>query len=557
MKKFYTILYLAIASLTQLQAQAPQGFNYQATVRNSAGDLVVNTNVYFKFNVIQGSQTAVPIFTETHYVPTDDLGQVNLIIGQGTATTGAFSSIDWSLGSYYLGIELDTGNGYVAMGTTQLLSVPYALYAENSGSTIDLPTGGEEGEVLSIVNGVPTWTDMSGYVNSDSLAEISTVEATNIDFESMISGGNIDDDGGLTILSKGVVWSEFPNPDISLQTKTDEGGGASNFTSTINGLSEETEYFYRAYATNSLGTSYGNTYNIITDSSQFYDQDGDGYTPSEGDCDDFDSFTYPGAAFNESSTECMTDVDEDGYGDITAINPGTDCDDSNTFINPGATDSSWIIGGADGIDNDCDGEIDEQDLPLELTKLLAGANEGDSKTWVWASDIPLHVGLGPVTDDYGNGEFAFEAWWNTIGPNDEEKSCMYTNEFVFTQTADGMTFEQTVGPAFVPGVYASIIGVTGDICHDETVATTMFGVKNVSFLQSTSFAAQNGLYLNPFTGDQAPYYGVSFDISDGGFMGWYVGDVIYDIISITETAMHVRFVQEGGDFAWYARYKSE
>ena len=135
MKKFYAILSLAIASLTQLQAQAPQGFNYQATVRNSAGDLILNTNVYFKFNVIQGSQTAVPIFTETHYVPTDDLGQVNLVIGQGTATIGAFSELDWSLGSYYLGIELDTGSGYVAMGTTQLLSVPYALYAENSGNS--------------------------------------------------------------------------------------------------------------------------------------------------------------------------------------------------------------------------------------------------------------------------------------------------------------------------------------------------------------------------------------------------------------------------------------
>ena len=135
MKKFYAILCLAIASLTQLQAQAPQGFNYQATVRNSVGDLIVNTNVYFKFNVIQGSQTAVPIFTETHYVPTDDLGQVNLVIGQGTANTGVFSEIDWSLGSYYLGIELDTGNGYVAMGTTQLLSVPYALYAANSGNS--------------------------------------------------------------------------------------------------------------------------------------------------------------------------------------------------------------------------------------------------------------------------------------------------------------------------------------------------------------------------------------------------------------------------------------
>ena len=134
MKTFYAILCLAIASLTQLQAQAPQGFNYQATVRNSSGDLIINTNVYFKFNVIQGSETSVPIFTETHYVSTDDLGQVNLIIGQGTANTGTFSELDWSLGSYYLGIELNTGSGYLAMGTTQLLSVPYALYAENSGN---------------------------------------------------------------------------------------------------------------------------------------------------------------------------------------------------------------------------------------------------------------------------------------------------------------------------------------------------------------------------------------------------------------------------------------
>ena len=140
MKKFYIMLCLVVASLTQLHAQAPQGFNYQASVRNSAGSLIVNANVYFKFNVIQGSPTAVPIFTETHYVSTDDLGQVNLVIGQGTANTGTFSALDWSLGSYYLGIELDTGNGYVTMGTTQLLSVPYALYAENSGnSTLTTP----------------------------------------------------------------------------------------------------------------------------------------------------------------------------------------------------------------------------------------------------------------------------------------------------------------------------------------------------------------------------------------------------------------------------------
>ena len=149
MKKFYIFLCLGIAALTQLQAQAPQGFNCQATVRNNAGDLVVSTNVYFKFNVIQDSQTADPIFTETHEILTDDLGQVNLIIGQGTANTGVFSEIEWSLGSYFLGIELsiDGPNDYVAMGTTQLLSVPYALYAANSGNAT--PTTPDLGSVLA------------------------------------------------------------------------------------------------------------------------------------------------------------------------------------------------------------------------------------------------------------------------------------------------------------------------------------------------------------------------------------------------------------------------
>ena len=133
MKKLFTLLALIV--LTTITAQAPQGFNYQATVRNSSGALIVNQNVYFKFNIMLNSQTSVPVYSETHYVPTDDLGQVNLVVGTGTATTGIFSTINWASGTYYLGIELNTGTGYVAMGTTQLLSVPYALYANSAGNT--------------------------------------------------------------------------------------------------------------------------------------------------------------------------------------------------------------------------------------------------------------------------------------------------------------------------------------------------------------------------------------------------------------------------------------
>jgi starch-binding outer membrane protein, SusD/RagB family len=132
MKNLFTLLVFLIT--VTISAQAPQGFNYQATVRNNAGALMINKNVTFKFNVIKDTPTSVPVFSETHYVPTDDLGAVNLVIGKGTATSGTFATIDWATGTYYLGIELNTGNDFVAMGTTQLLSVPYAIYASNSGS---------------------------------------------------------------------------------------------------------------------------------------------------------------------------------------------------------------------------------------------------------------------------------------------------------------------------------------------------------------------------------------------------------------------------------------
>ena len=187
---------------------------------------------------------------------------------------------------------------------------------------------------------------------------------------------------------------------------------------------------------------------------------------------------------------------------------------------------------------------------IEAVEMMSGKVIGGSKTWYWAANIPLHVGLGPVEDDYGNGEFAYEAWWNSIGPWDEEKSCMYTNEFVFTRLAEGLTFEQTVGPAFVPGTIAGDLGVAGDTCHGESVVPTMFGVKDVSFLPSSSKAALQGSY------NDAPYRGTSFEIADGGFMGWYAGASTYDIISVTDDMLIVRIIQAGNGFAWYHKFTS-
>ena len=162
MKKLITLLVLIV--ITIINAQAPQGFNYQATVRNSAGALITNQNVLFKFNIMLNSQTSLPVYSETHQAPTDDLGQVNLTVGQGTPTTGTFTGINWASGSHFLGIELNTGTGFVAMGTTQLLSVPYALYANTSGST-SASAGGFTHYVGELYGGgivVSVWKDTQG-----------------------------------------------------------------------------------------------------------------------------------------------------------------------------------------------------------------------------------------------------------------------------------------------------------------------------------------------------------------------------------------------------------
>jgi uncharacterized protein (TIGR02145 family) len=254
MKKLITLLALVLTLTTF--AQAPQGFNYQATVRNSAGALIVNQNVNFKFNVMLNSATSLPIFSETHLAPTDDLGQVNLVIGQGTATVGTFSTINWGSGNYYLGIELNTGSGYVAMGTTQLMSVPYALYSGNSCATC-LPTSGNIGDVLSW-NGTSWISTPLNNINSPSV--ITTI-ATNVTSNSAVSGGTISNDGGNTIIAKGVCWSSSVNPTIN-NFYTNNGSGANSFTSIISNLTPGTNYYYRAYITNSSGTFYGSTYTL-------------------------------------------------------------------------------------------------------------------------------------------------------------------------------------------------------------------------------------------------------------------------------------------------------
>lgn len=100
--------------------------------------------------------------------------------------------------------------------------------------------------------------------NNSTAPALTTTNASNISIIGAVSGGNITSDGGADITSRGVVWSTTQNPTIDLITKTMDGNGLGTFTSTISGLSPNTTYYARAYATNSVGTSYGNEVTFTT-----------------------------------------------------------------------------------------------------------------------------------------------------------------------------------------------------------------------------------------------------------------------------------------------------
>jgi hypothetical protein len=191
MKKLFTLLAFAITIIAT--AQAPQGFNYQATVRNNTGQLLLNQTVLVNFKILQNSDTGTVVYSENQTATTDDLGHINLVVGQGTTTTGTFAGINWGSGSCFLGIELNTGTGYVAMGTTQLLSVPYALHA-NTATTTTGYSGGFTHYVGELFGGgivVSVWKDVQGAEHGliASLTDLSAgIPWTTLDFSFTLVG---------------------------------------------------------------------------------------------------------------------------------------------------------------------------------------------------------------------------------------------------------------------------------------------------------------------------------------------------------------------------------
>jgi len=120
-------------------AQAPATFNYQAVARDGSGAILANQNLGFQMSILEGSSSGTAVYVETHNVTSNQFGVVNFKIGSGAVVSGNISSIGWSQNPHFLAVAMDEngGSSYTAMGTSELVSVPYALSANGAWNVLN------------------------------------------------------------------------------------------------------------------------------------------------------------------------------------------------------------------------------------------------------------------------------------------------------------------------------------------------------------------------------------------------------------------------------------
>jgi hypothetical protein len=134
MKRNYTLLLFLLATVSIL-AQTPEKMSYQLVLRDASNTLLTNQQVGIQISILQTTNTGSAVYIETQTATTNINGLVSLEIGTG-ASSDNFSAIDWSAGPFFIKTATDAsgGSNYSIIGTSQLMSVPYALYAKTAGN---------------------------------------------------------------------------------------------------------------------------------------------------------------------------------------------------------------------------------------------------------------------------------------------------------------------------------------------------------------------------------------------------------------------------------------
>ncbi|MFA5748098.1 MAG: SUMF1/EgtB/PvdO family nonheme iron enzyme [Candidatus Absconditabacterales bacterium] len=179
MKKLFLIVLITILIVVISKfvfAQTPQAFKYQAVARDNAGKILNAQTISVRASIIRTSISGTSAYTETHSVTTNQFGMFSLNIGEGVVISGDFATIGWGNDKYFLKIQLKlpTSDDYLLMGTTQLLSVPYALHSASSESLILTDAKGKKWGVV---------VDSTGKLTTECLPKVTTANAGNDQLE--------------------------------------------------------------------------------------------------------------------------------------------------------------------------------------------------------------------------------------------------------------------------------------------------------------------------------------------------------------------------------------
>lgn len=223
MKKLFTLLAIVLLTAT-VWAQVPQSFKYQAVARDVNGNAVTGQAVGLQISILSGSIDGEAVYVETFAPTTNDFGLINLEIGKGTVVSGDFASISWSSNVYFIKVEMDISGGtaYEEFGTSQLLSVPYALHAKTAANTFS----GNYNDLEGAPANVSAFTNDIGYLTSvtetdpaftsSQAVNIKAGDITNLENLSGINSGD-QDISGIAINTQAIqdtalqIRSDFPD----------------------------------------------------------------------------------------------------------------------------------------------------------------------------------------------------------------------------------------------------------------------------------------------------------------------------------------------------------
>ena len=422
------ILLLALLLPVLSIAQVPQAFDFQGVARDASGEPLVSQSITLRLSIISGTPSGTMVYQEDQAATTTPFGLFNVRIGDGTPVVGSFPAIDWASASHFLKVEYDPdgGNAYVHMGTTQLLSVPYALVSGSSTNCFSVSFSGD-----TLYQGNGCWVIIPGISGAN--------------------GGCLDADGDGYFAQTGCGTpldcndndpNTFPGAnevcdgaDNNCDGTVDEGNVCINCA---DGIKNGSETDVDCGGVDCPPCAQGQGCATMNDCGPGLicqggicvpncpDLDQDGWTTCDGDCDDTNPAVHPGAAEqcngmdddcdgqvdewgvcpsctdgikngNETGVDCGGSCPPCGQGQLCMIDqdcgPGLicqggicvpncpdldqdgwttcdgDCDDTNPAVHPGAAEQ------CNGMDDDCDGQVDEWGVCPSCTDGIKNGNE--------------------------------------------------------------------------------------------------------------------------------------------------------------------------------------